>query len=116
MPTPNIDPTVLESDARANMLDWPVNARYKGRDIVTGLQAVEDLDVLLEGGGGLLEDKSFAVIAIASDFGNDLPRTLDDFQIQLKNGQWLRLQVRNTPDRYDPLSPTITVYLQSPER
>jgi hypothetical protein len=116
MPTPNIDPKVLEADARANILDWPVNARHKGRDVVVGLQAIEDLDVLVQGGGGLLDDKNFGVIAIASDFGRDLPKTFDDFSIQLSDGTWMILKVRNTPDRYDPLSPTITVYLQSRDK
>jgi hypothetical protein len=109
-----IDREVFKRDAQFGIAEWPVNARHKGRIVKVGLQAFEDAEVLMA--GGRLDDMSLAVLAIADDFGNTPPVTDDDFEIQLRNGKWLRLSVRNTPDRYDPISPTITIYLQSPDK
>lgn len=109
-----IDPSVIESDARANLLDWPAKIRHKGRVITVGLSAIEDMLALMP--GGQLDDMSFSFMAIGSDFAPIFPKTNDECEVQLKDGTWLKLMVRNTPDRYDPISPTITVYLQSPNK
>ena len=111
-----IDPTVLKRDAQANILDWPVIARHLGRSITVGLMATQDIEVLLSEGAGLLDDMSLMVTAISDDFGDRLPKHRDEFQIQLKNGKWKKFEVSGVPDYYDPLTPTITINLQSPHK
>ncbi len=108
-----IDSDTLKRDARANILDWPVKARYKGRPLTVGLQAVEDVESLMS--GGILDDMALSVLAIADDF-NVTPKRFDSFEIQLADGTWKRLEIRNVPDRLDPLGPTFTIYLQSPHK
>ena len=64
---------------------------------------------------GLRDTMSIQIIAVKGDFGDRLPKSMDDLEV-LVNGRWQRFQIRSVPDYFDPLSPTFTINLQSPEK
>ncbi len=111
-----IDPAVIKRDAQANILDWPVQARHLGRQITVALMAIQDIEALLGEASGLLDDMNLSIVAILDDFGDKPPRPRDTFEIQLSNGKWKKFDVASTPDFYDPVSPTLTINLQSPHK
>jgi hypothetical protein len=114
-----IDTATLKRDAQADIADWPVLIRhyYDGVsyvEVVAGLNTEDDLSVLQA--GGLLDDVSMGIIAIADDFAvHGLPKSRDRVDLQLRDASWKRLEVKRTPDFYDPLAATIQFTIGSPD-
>lgn len=109
-----IDQDTLKRDARANISDWPATIKHRGRKII--VQCSADADSLAVSASGLLDDMSLTFVGIVDDFGERRPQTLDEIDLQMANGRWLKLEVKSTPDYYDPLGPTIQFTAGSPDK
>ena len=111
-----IDSAALKRDAQANIADWPVTIRHyynstQYDQVTAGLNSRDDISQLME--GGLLDKPSVDIIAIADDFVHGLPANRDRVDLLLA-GNWIQLEVKSTPDAYDPLGPTYQFTIGSP--
>jgi len=109
-----ISEEALKRDVRANIADWPVECRWKGRQFTAGLASYQDLETLMQ--GGLLDDMTINILAVIDDFGPVMPRQREKFEVREANGKWLAFDIASVPDRHDPLGPTISINLQSPDK
>jgi hypothetical protein len=109
-----IDQAALKRDAQANISDWPTQARFRGKPLTVGLSSAQDAELLMA--GGILDDRTFVITAIADDIGEPVPRKYEKFQILLSNGSWLNCEIAGAPDKFDPLGVTVTILLQSPHK
>jgi hypothetical protein len=108
-----IDTTVLARNLADCIQQFPVKARHKSRQMDVKLNATQDLIQTLD--AGTRDNMTVTVIGTKSDFGSIPPKSMDDFDI-LISGKWIRFQVRDVPDFFDPLSPGYTINLQSPQK
>jgi|SRR5215472_3265059 len=105
-----IDHDTLTRDLRNCIATFPVTARHKDRLLVVRLMATQDMLQAVE--AGTSDTMSMGVIAVRDDFGDLLPKSMDDFYIMFK-GKWLEFQIRNVPDYFDPRVHIITIDLIS---
>ncbi len=103
-----IDQTAIVRDARACIADWPATLRHyysptQYDQVTVGINATDDVSDLLD--GGLLDKPQIEVTAIAQDFVNGLPKNRDRVDL-LIGGNWVQLEIKRTPDAYDPLQTT----------
>ena len=108
-----LDRDTLARDAKNCINEVPVTVRHKNREFTARLNSTED--VLQTFDGGLRDTMTIQIIAAKQDFGNILPKSMDDFYI-LDNNKWRKFQIRNVPDYFDQVSATYTINLQSPDK
>lgn len=108
-----LDRDTLSRDLKNCINEFPVTVRHRGRQFTARLNATEDVMQTLD--GGLRDNMSIGIIADKRDFKNIPPKSMDDFYV-LNNGKWIKFQIRNIPDSFDPMSPGLTINLQSPEK
>lgn len=108
-----LDRDTLARDLKACINECPVTVRHKGREFTARLNATEDIMQTLD--AGLRDNMTVSIIADGRDFSNLPPKSMDDFFV-LVNGKWIRFQIRNVPDYFDPFYPGVTLNLQSPQK
>lgn len=114
-----IDAAALKRDARGCIGDWPVTIRHYYSPTlfdtaIVGLNAKDDLSQLME--AGLLDKPDVDIISIVDDFPHGLPANRDriDLLIDPIAVTYVQLEVKRTPDAYDPLGPTYQFTIGSP--
>lgn len=109
-----LDPETFSRDLTNCLADAPAYGRHRGRKITLHVSTADDIFRAIE--NGIEDDMAITVIANANDFGNILPRSMDDFEI-LVNKKWVKFQIRNAPDYYHAgISPIYQLHLQSPHK
>lgn len=108
-----IDIATLERNMRDCIAQFPTRARHRGRSFDVKLNCTQDMIQAIE--AGTRDNMTINLIAIKSDFDGKPPKSMDDFSI-LVSGKWTRFQIRDVPDFFDPLSPSYTINLQSPQK
>src|SRR5689334_5598166 len=108
-----IDTDVLARNLSDCIQQFPVTARHKSRKISVKLNSTQDLIQTLD--AATRDNMTITVIGVKGDFGKIPPKSMDDFDI-LINDKWVKFQIRDVPDFFDPLSPGYTINLQSPQR
>lgn len=109
-----IDQATLKRDAQAVIADWPVQARYKGKLLTVRIYNSGTMGMILE--GGILDDATITVTAIADDFGKRPPEPFELFEFQQRDGKWRKFSIKDVPNRFDPLTPTYTLILNTEEK
>lgn len=108
-----IDPTVLARNLKDCISQFPVKARHKNRTMDVKLNSTQDIIQTLD--AATRDNMTVSVIGTKDGFGRIPPKSMDDFDI-LINDKWVRFQIRDVPDFFDPLSPGYTINLQSPQK
>ena len=108
-----IDTDVLQRNLRDCIMQFPVKARHNGRMMFVKLNSAGDIIQTIE--SATRDNMTLSVIGVKDDFGGRPPKSMDDFEIFVKP-RWVRFQVRDVPDYFDPLSPGYMINLQSPEK
>jgi len=108
-----VDIDVLARNLSDCIQQFPVKARHKNRQMDVKLNSTQDLIQTLE--GATRDSMTITLIASKNSFGNQPPKSMDDLDL-LVNNKWVRFQIRDVPDYFDPLSPGYTINLQSPQK
>jgi hypothetical protein len=108
-----IDTDVLARNLGDCIQQFPVKARHKGRIIFVKLNSTQDIMQTLD--SATRDNMTISVIGLKGDFGERPPKSLDDMDV-LVGDRWIRFQVRDVPDYFDPLSPGYQINLQSPQK
>ena len=114
-----IDATTLRRDVRADIADWPALIRHYYNDtqyveIAAAMSTEDTLNLLQE--GGLLDDTSFGILAVAEDFTQGLPQARQRIDLKQRDGSWLKQEVKRTPDFHDAIAVHIQFTIGTPDK
>ena len=105
-----IDTDVLQRNLRDCIQQFPVKVRHKGREMFVKLNCTQDILQTIE--SGTRDNMTITVIGLKGDFGDRPPKSLDDMDVFVGD-KWIKFQIREVPDYFDPLSPGYQINLQS---
>jgi hypothetical protein len=108
-----LDYATFTNDLRNCIATFPVKARHQGREFDVRVLSTTDVITAVE--GGTLDNMTMSVVAARDDFGDILPKSMDDFYVLVQD-DWVLFQVRDVPDFYDPRVHILQVNLQSPQK
>lgn len=109
-----IDIPTLIRNLKDCIQQWPLKCRHSGRDFDCWQNSTADMLQAIE--GAVRDNMMITIIGVRSEFGERLPKSMDDFELLLGDvhSKWVTFQVRDVPDFWDTASPLITINLQSP--
>jgi len=108
-----IDTDVLQRNLRDCIQQFPVKVRHKSREMFVKLNCTQDILQTID--SATRDNMAITVIGSKSDFGSRPPKSMDDMDV-LVGDKWVKFQIRDVPDYFDPLSPGFQINLQSPHK
>jgi hypothetical protein len=114
-----LNAATIQRDARACMMDWPVQIRHyydpsnpeSYHAAVAAFSRADEMSILEA--GGLLDQSTINVYYITPDL-DPRPQNRDLVAVQMSDGSWKMYEVKHTPDNDDPLSQMTALGLGTP--